>query len=164
MKNYLSRRNNDLGFGFFDEVFDDFFKPNFFGAKQSAMKTDIKELENGFDIAIDMPGFDKKDIELTLQNGYLKGEAKREEKYIELSSIGVAPTAKSKGIGSKLVDYLKETEKTSDCEYICLETDAENNDGANAFYVKNGFTLEREYTTKEDRKMNEYRYYLEKTE
>lgn len=79
MKNYLSRRNNDLGFGFFDEVFDDFFKPNFFGAKQSAMKTDIKELENGFDIAIDMPGFDKKDIELTLQNGYLKVEAKREE-------------------------------------------------------------------------------------
>lgn len=79
MKNYLSRRNNDLGFGFFDEVFDDFFKPNFFGAKQSAMKTDIKELENGFDIAIDMPGFDKKDIELTLQNGYLKVEARREE-------------------------------------------------------------------------------------
>ena len=79
MKNYLSRRNNDLGFGFFDEVFDDFFKPNFFGAKQSAMTTDIKELENGFDIAIDMPGFDKKDIELTLQNGYLKVEAKREE-------------------------------------------------------------------------------------
>ena len=79
MKNYLSRRNNDLGFGFFDEVFDDFFKPNFFGAKQSAMKTDIKELENGFDIAIDMPGFDKKDVELTLQNGYLKVEAKREE-------------------------------------------------------------------------------------
>ena len=79
MKNYLSRRNNDLGFGFFDEVFDDFFKSNFFGAKQSAMKTDIKELENGFDIAIDMPGFDKKDIELTLQNGYLKVEARREE-------------------------------------------------------------------------------------
>ena len=79
MKNYLSRRNNDLGFGFFDEVFDDFFKPNFFGAKQSAMKTDIKELENGFDIAIDMPGFDKKDIELSLENGYLRVEAKREE-------------------------------------------------------------------------------------
>ena len=79
MKNYLSRRNNDLGFGFFDEVFDDFFKPTFFGAKQSAMKTDIKELENGFDIAIDMPGFDKKDIELSLENGYLRVEAKREE-------------------------------------------------------------------------------------
>ena len=107
----------------------------------------------------------KPKVFMRLIRAFLKpSEAKREEKYIELSSIGVAPTAKSKGIGSKLVDYLKETEKTSDCEYICLETDAENNDGANAFYVKNGFTLEREYTTKEDRKMNEYRYYLEKTE
>ena len=107
----------------------------------------------------------KPTVFMRLIRAFLKpSEAKREEKYIELSSIGVEPTAKSKGVGTKLIKHLKEIEKSSDCEYICLETDAENNDGANAFYLKNGFKLEREYTTKENRKMNEYRYYLEKTE
>ena len=80
MRNYLSKRNNDLGFGFFDEVFDDFFKPVFYGVKETAMKTDIKETEKGYELSIDMPGYDKKDINLSLDNGYLKVEAKREEK------------------------------------------------------------------------------------
>lgn len=87
-------------------------------------------------------------------------EAKREEKYIELSSIGVDPIAKSQGTGSQLINYLKDLEKSSNCRYISLETDADNNESANAFYVKNGFKLERTYFTKENRKMNEYRYYL----
>ena len=44
------------------------------------MKTDIKETEKEYELAIDMPGFDKKDITLSLENGYLRVEAKREEK------------------------------------------------------------------------------------
>lgn len=80
MRNYLSRRNNDLGFGFFDEVFDDFFKPVFYGVKENSMKTDIKETETGYELSVDMPGYNKEDITLSLDNGYLKVEAKREEK------------------------------------------------------------------------------------
>jgi HSP20 family molecular chaperone IbpA len=44
------------------------------------MKTDIKETENGYELMVDMPGFEKKDINLSLNNGYLTVEAKREEK------------------------------------------------------------------------------------
>ena len=80
MRNYLSRRNNDLGFGFFDEVFDDFFKPVFYGVKENSMKTDIKETETEYELSVDMPGYNKEDITLSLDNGYLKVEAKREEK------------------------------------------------------------------------------------
>ncbi len=107
--------------------------------------------------------FRKPKIFIRLIRAFLKpSEAKREEKYIELASIGVAPDKKSQGVGSKLISELKEREKDSNYSYITLETDAENNEYANAFYVKNGFRLERTYATKENRKMNEYRYDLEK--
>lgn len=86
------------------------------------------------------------------------GESKRDERYVELASIGVNPAAKSKGIGSKLIDALKAQVDFSTYTYITLETDAVDNEGANHFYKKNGFKLEREYETSEGRKMNEYRY------
>ena len=80
MKNYLTNRSNHLGFNVFDDFFDDFFKPTFYGNHRNAMQTDIKETENGYELAVDMPGFDKNDISLNLENGYLTIEAKREEK------------------------------------------------------------------------------------
>lgn len=86
-------------------------------------------------------------------------EAKKEEKYTRISSIGVLPSEKGKGLGGALIDSLKTDADVEGCEYILLETDAENNDKVNKFYSDNGFTLYREYTTKEGRKMNEYRFY-----
>lgn len=85
-------------------------------------------------------------------------ESKREEKYVELASIGVDPSIKSRGIGSLLIEALKKEIDFSKYAYISLETDAVNNEGANHFYKKNGFVLEMEYETHEGRKMNEYRY------
>lgn len=84
---------------------------------------------------------------------------KRKENYIELSSIGVLPEMKNKGIGSKLINVLIEKIDFSKYAYIKLETDAENNDGVNLFYQKAGFVIDHEYTTYEGRKMNEYRYW-----
>lgn len=86
------------------------------------------------------------------------GEMKREESYIELSSIGVDPSCKSRGIGSQLIDELKKRVDLNHYVYITLETDAENNDAVNIFYRKNGFVLARSYETHEGRKMNEYHY------
>lgn len=81
MRNYLSRRNSDFPFGsFFDDAFDDFFKPVFYGVKERAMQTDVKETDDGYLLKVDMPGFEKSDISLSLDNGYLTVEAKREEK------------------------------------------------------------------------------------
>ena len=88
-------------------------------------------------------------------------EVKKEETYVELTSICVNPQMKRKGIGSKLIDKLKEGTDFSVYEYINLETDACNNDAVNHFYIKNGFRLARSYVTAEGRKMNEYRYYGE---
>lgn len=85
-------------------------------------------------------------------------EVKREEKYVELSSIGVDPTIKSKGVGSLLIDELKKIVDFNKFAYITLETDAVNNDGAIHFYEKNGFVRERMYETDEGRKMFEYKF------
>lgn len=94
-----------------------------------------------------------------LISAFLKpGEVKREEKYIELASIGVEPNFKSNGIGSKLIDALKAQIDFTEYAYITLETDAVNNESANYFYCKNGFVLERKFETNQGRKMFEYRY------
>lgn len=82
----------------------------------------------------------------------------KNEKYVELASICVDPRIEGKGVGTKLIDYLKKHVDFDKFEYINLETDADCNDSVNKFYVNNGFVLERVYTTAEGRKMNEYRY------
>ena len=85
-------------------------------------------------------------------------DVKREEKYVELASIGVKPEAKSKGIGTALINELKRMIDFNTYSYIALETDSINNEVANIFYQKNGFKLSRTYETRENRKMNEYRF------
>ena len=55
------------------------------------MKTDVKEVENGYEVAMDLPGFKKEDISAKLENGYLtitaskgldKDEKNEDGKYI----------------------------------------------------------------------------------
>lgn len=69
--------------GFFDDWFDDFMP--MFSRKEmkqfnSIMKTDIKESGDNYVLEVDLPGFDKKDVSLELDNGYLSITAKREHK------------------------------------------------------------------------------------
>ena len=98
-------------------------------------------------------------IFMRLLRAFLKpSEVKRTEKYVELASIGDDPSIQAKGVGSTLIDALKETVNFNEYAYITLETDAENNESANHFYKKNGFVLEREFETHEGRKMFEYRW------
>ena len=103
--------------------------------------------------------FRKPAVFMRLVRAFLKpGESAREESYVELASIGVDPTIKSRGVGSELITALKGRVDFSKHAYITLETDAENNEGANHFYKKNGFVLERSFSTHEGRLMNEYRW------
>ena len=85
-------------------------------------------------------------------------ESKRTEVYIELSSIGVSPEGKNQGIGSQLIQKLIAETDFEHYAYIALETDADNNEGANRFYQKNGFVCIRTYETPEHRRMHEYRF------
>ena len=74
----------------FDEFFDDFPMPREFRnidrrlyGKNAAreMKTDVHEHEDRYEVDIDLPGFKKDEITLTLENGYLTvGAAKSLDK------------------------------------------------------------------------------------
>ena len=70
---------------------DDFFRDDFFTPKErnnfNLMKTDIKETEKSYLLDIDLPGYDKKDIQIDITDGYLnihakKDEEKEENKYV----------------------------------------------------------------------------------
>ena len=95
-----------------------------------------------------------------LLRAFLKpSESKRDDSYVELASIGVDPSKKSLGVGSNLIRHFVESIDFTKYKYITLETDAVDNEYANAFYKKNGFKVERMYETREGRKMFEYRFY-----
>ena len=60
------------------DLFDSFFDEPMFKKEKNLMKTDIKELKDKYVIEIDLPGFEKENIKLSLENGYLSINAKQE--------------------------------------------------------------------------------------
>ncbi len=69
---------------FGENMFDDFFGFPFYedrntrktekpscDFRKSLMQTDIKETQDGFELQIDLPGFQKEDVSAVLENGYL---------------------------------------------------------------------------------------------
>lgn len=68
----MPRRNE---FNLFDNFFDD---PIFDRMDNKLMRTDIKEKDKSYIIDIDLPGFTKDNINIELENGYLKINAKSE--------------------------------------------------------------------------------------
>ncbi len=73
-----------------------------------------------------------------------------------LFSIGVLPELQGTGAGKKLVQAFLDEAKQRGCKRVFLTTDRDNNDAVNAFYMKLGFSIERQYVTPEGRRMNEY--------
>lgn len=76
----VPRKNN---FDLWDELFNDpFFSHN----ESKVMKTDIKENESSYDILVDLPGYEKENIKIDVDSGYLnitastKKENNEEEK------------------------------------------------------------------------------------
>lgn len=83
MKNYLTKRNNDI----FEDAFSSLFRPFYVEEEATLMKTDIRETENAYLMDVEMAGFDKKDIALKFESGYLtvsakKNDSESNEKYI----------------------------------------------------------------------------------
>lgn len=85
------------------DMFDDFFGFPFYDDKElkkmekklyghrekNLMKTDVKEHKNGYELEMDLPGFKKDEIKVSLENGYLtvsaakeSGQEKEAGKYI----------------------------------------------------------------------------------
>lgn len=67
-------KNEDLEWNNF---FDDLFRPVVFDKRAMAMRTDIKEDENQYELDIDMPGYKKSEIDVSLKDGYLNVSAKK---------------------------------------------------------------------------------------
>ncbi len=65
------------------DLFDDFFEDGFFPRKErNLMKTDIRELKDKYIVDVDLPGFEKENINLSIENGYLNIHAKVDKKEI----------------------------------------------------------------------------------
>ena len=92
-------RPSIFGENLFDDFMDGFRFPEFpdvdkvlYGKHgKNMMKTDVKELDNGFEVDIDLPGFKKDEIQLQLENGYLtvnaakgldKDEQDKKDRYV----------------------------------------------------------------------------------
>ena len=79
-------------FPFFDENAGNKIEKKLYGRHaKNMMKTDIKELEGGYELEIDLPGFKKDEIQVQLKDGYLvlsaakgldKDEKDKEGNYI----------------------------------------------------------------------------------
>ncbi|MCD2493158.1 Hsp20/alpha crystallin family protein [Lacrimispora sp. NSJ-141] len=88
-----------FGENLFDEMMEFPWGNDFFGRRnplygkneKNLMKTDVKETDGSYEVAIDLPGFKKEDVSAALENGYLtiqavkgldKEEKDKEGKYI----------------------------------------------------------------------------------
>ena len=81
----IPRKRSDLDL--FEEMFHD---PFFSRREEKLMRTDIKEKGNNYVIEMDLPGYEKEDIKIKMEKGYLTVTAKvnkeinddKEENYI----------------------------------------------------------------------------------
>ena len=109
------------------------------------MKTDVHEEDNGYEVDIDLPGFKKDEIQLSLDNGYLcvgatkardndkknrKGKIIRQERYMGSMqrSFDVGDAVKEEDIKAKFEDGVlkldipkKEEAKVPEKKLIAIE-------------------------------------------
>ena len=137
----IPRRNN---FDLFEDVFgDSFFKDH----ENQFMRTDIREKDDKYLIDIDLPGYEKENIKIKVEEGYLtiqatmnteneteeKGKFVRKERYTgscsrsfyigeEVKSNDIKASFK-KGILSLEVPKFDEKPKLPEEEYIEIEED-----------------------------------------
>lgn len=76
MFNYLSPRKN---YEVERNIWNDFFGPSFLSTNSSVMKTDIRETEKEYLLDVELPGFNKEDVKISLEDGYLTIETKKNE-------------------------------------------------------------------------------------
>ena len=78
MKNYLQNRNNNLERTSLFDAIDDFFRP-VFADEADYLKSNISETEKDYRIEVAVPGFNKEQIKLSLENGYLNVVCNKQE-------------------------------------------------------------------------------------
>ena len=87
---------------------------------------------------------------------YHPGENPEGAEVAGLFSVAVHPELQGTGAGKELVTTFLNESKARGCSRVFLTTDRDDNVPANEFYRKLGFRIERQYETREGRRMNEY--------
>lgn len=72
----------------FNDTFDDFFNDSFFTRSNSVMKTDIHEADGNYLFNMELPGYNKEDIQLELKDGYLNISATHDSENEEKDNKG----------------------------------------------------------------------------
>lgn len=122
-------RKNDF------DLFEDMFRDPFFTSNESKiMRTDIKEHKDKYVIDIDLPGYKKEDIKLSVDDGYLTVHASMDSENEE------------KEIGK----YVRRERYMGSCSRSFYVGDAVKSEDIKASF-KNG-TLKIEVPKKEDKK------------
>ena len=136
----IPRRRNDF------DLFEDMFRDPFFTESESrTMKTDIREKGDKYLIDIDLPGYDKENIKISVEDGYLtvqatidsndeekeKGKFVRRERYMGTCSRSfyVGEDVKSedikasfkKGILTLEIPKIEENKKLPEKKYVEIE-------------------------------------------
>lgn len=82
-----------FGENLFDDFFNEVTRPSrslmtYSTPMNSVMRTDIKELDNGFELDIDLPGYKKEDVQAELKDGYLTINASTKKENDEKDKNG----------------------------------------------------------------------------
>lgn len=122
------------------DIFDDVFADPFFSEKENRiMRTDLKEKEGKYYLEIDIPGFDKEDIKIELQDGYLTISAEKDDEKEE-----------------KHVKYLKREKFSGMCSRSYYVGDNVKEEDIKANF-KNGI-LTVEFPKEQEKKIEEKKY------
>jgi HSP20 family protein len=131
---------------FYDDVFDFGFPFKQMRKNNRLMNTDVKDLGKEYQLDIELPGYDKKDIHLELSNGYLTIHGGREEIKDEKNEDGkyvrreryVGKCNRSFYVG----DYLKEEDVRASFENGVLKIVIPKNDGSKEIEEKKSIPIE----------------------
>ncbi len=75
MKLYTTRNNGLIPASFWDWTFGDIFE-----SKQTRMlQCDVLEKENGYELVLDVPGFSKEDVSITVESDVMKIKVERKQ-------------------------------------------------------------------------------------
>ena len=80
---YTVSRNNDL----FDDIFDNMFRTPTY-TNNAVMKTDVHEKDGKYILDVEIPGYKKEDVKISLFNGTLTISAEHNETNEEKDAMG----------------------------------------------------------------------------
>lgn len=114
----FTRRNDIRNFGGFDPWRDmQHFEREFFGDQEKAFKTDIKDEGDHYLLEAELPGFEKENIKVSVEDGYMTITAERNSSNEEKKENGYIRRERSYGSFSRSFDVTSVNTDAIKAEY-----------------------------------------------